>query len=304
VAPRLRPGMSSHVGDVIRSFGPVFVSRGVVQISGYVDLWLATLIRNDGAVTALFYSQTLYMLPVSLFGMSVSAAELPEMSSALGDHGYLNRRLNAGLRQIAFLIVPSAMAFLALGDVVTAGVLQTGRFTHADARYVWGILAGSAVGLLAQTMGRLYSSTYYALRDTRTPLNFAIVRVILTTGLGYLFAIPLPKALGIDPMWGVAGLTASAGMAGWVEFALLRRTLNRRIGSTGLPASFTARLWASAAIAAAAGWTVKLAIGVRHPIAAAVAILGVYGVVYFALTYLLRVDESSRLLDRVLRRAR
>jgi putative peptidoglycan lipid II flippase len=200
--------------------------------------------------------------------------------------------------------VPSAMAFLALGDVVTAGVLQTGRFTHADARYVWGILAGSAVGLLAQTMGRLYSSTYYALRDTRTPLNFAIVRVILTTGLGYLFAIPLPKALGIDPMWGVAGLTASAGMAGWVEFALLRRTLNRRIGSTGLPASFTARLWASAAIAAAAGWTVKLAIGVRHPIAAAVAILGVYGVVYFALTYLLRVDESSRLLDRVLRRAR
>ena len=56
--------------------------------------------------------------------------------------------------------------------------------------YVWGILAGSAVGLLASTLGRLYASTFYALQDTRTPLRFGIIRVILTVGLGYLFAIP------------------------------------------------------------------------------------------------------------------
>ncbi len=62
----------------------------------------------------------------------------------------------------------------------------------ADSLYVWGIVAGSAVGLLASTLGRLYSSTYYALRDTRTPLRFALVRVVLTTGLGYLCALPLP----------------------------------------------------------------------------------------------------------------
>ena len=68
-------------------------------------------------------------------------------------------------------------------------------------------------------MGRLYASTYYALHDTRTPLRFAILRVVLTIGLGYLFALPLPRALGLEPRWGAAGLTASAGMAGWVEFA-------------------------------------------------------------------------------------
>ena len=171
------------------------------------------------------------MLPVSLFGMSVSAAELPAMSSALGGEAevaaYLRQRLDSGLRQIAFFIVPSAMAFLALGDVVAAALFQTGRFTASDSLYVWGILAGSAVGLLASTLGRLYSSTYYALRDTRTPLRYAVIRVALTTALGYLCAIPLPPWLGIEPRWGVAGLTASAGVAGWVEFALLRRTLNR-----------------------------------------------------------------------------
>src|SRR5207344_372084 len=102
----------------------------------------------------------------------------------------LQHRLDSGLRQIAFFVVPSAMAFLALGDVVAAALYQTGRFTHEDSIYVWAILAGSAVGLLASTLGRLYSSTYYALRDTRTPLNYAVIRVVLTTVLGYLAAIP------------------------------------------------------------------------------------------------------------------
>jgi putative peptidoglycan lipid II flippase len=305
-APRITVGMSDNVREVVRNFLPVFVSRGVVQISAYVDVWLAGYLPT-GAVAGLTSAQTLYTLPISLFGMSVSAAELPEMSSAMGDHGYLIRRLNAGLRQIAFFIVPSAMAFLALGDVITAALFQTGRFRHADAQYVWGILAGSAVGLLAQTLGRLYSSTYYALRDTRTPLRYAILRVALTTALGYFCAIPLPKWIGIDPGWGVAGLTASAGVAGWVEFLLLRRTLNRRIGVTGLPASLAVRLWTAAAVAAASAWAVKLLIG-RHPpnatswdeILAAIPILGAYGLVYFAITYLFRIEECTRALKRFL----
>ena len=295
---------AEHVREVIRNFGPVFVSRGVVQISAYVDALLASLLPT-GAVAALNNAQLLYTLPVSLFGMSVSAAELPAMSSALGDRqqvaGHLRQRLNAGLRRIAFFIVPSAMAFLALGDVITAALFQTGRFHREDSLYVWGILAGSAVGLLASTLGRLYSSTYYALRDTRTPLRYAVVRVILTTGLGYLAAIPLPRWIGIEQRWGVAGLTASAGIAGWVEFALLRRALNKRIGRTGLPAALTLKLWTAAAMAALAAWGVKLAIGSRDPIVGGVAILAPYGILYFVAAYLLRVEEGVTVLSKVLR---
>jgi putative peptidoglycan lipid II flippase len=202
------------------------------------------------------------------------------------------------LRQIAFFIVPSAMGFLALGGVIAAALFENGQFRHQDSVYVWGILAGSAVGLLASTLGRLYSSTYYALRDTRTPLRFAVIRVALTAALGYLCAIPLPKWLGIDPRWGVAGLTASAGVSAWVEFTLLRRALNRRIGQTGLPASLVAKLWIAAAVAAAAGWGVKLAIGPHDPVVSAVPILGAYGLVYFGVTYLLRVEECTRTLRR------
>jgi putative peptidoglycan lipid II flippase len=107
--------------------------------------------------------------------------------------------------------------------------------------------------------------------------------------------------LGIDPGWGVAGLTATAGIAGWVEFTLLRRTLNRRIGVTGLPASLTARLWLSAALSAAAGWAVKPAATPYGPIVTAVAAIGVYGVVYFSATWMLRVEESASLLRRIRR---
>ena len=304
VAPDLRFAfdlVSTEVRTVVRNFVPVFMSRGVVQVSNYVDQLLASLLPT-GAVAGIANALLLSNLPVSLFGMSVSAAELPAMSGVTFDAAgkeALRRRLDAGLRQIAFFVVPSAMAFLALGDVIAAAVLQTGRFGHADAVYVWDILAGSAVGLLASTLGRLYSSTYYALRDTRTPLKFAIVRVVLTTVLGYLCAIPLPKAIGVSPLLGAAGLTASAGVAGWVEMLLLRRTMNTRIGRTGLPVIFTAKLWTSALLGAVAAWAIKVALPAMHPALVAVAVLGPYGVVFFAAAFALRVPEVSTALARI-----
>ena len=289
-----------NVRTVVRNFFPVFISRGVVQISAYVDALLASLLPT-GAVAALAYAQTLYTLPVSLFGMSVSAAELPAMSGAVGAENevaeVLRARLNAGLRQIAFLVIPSVAAFLALGDVIVSAIYQSGRFTHSDAMYVWGILAGSTVGLLASTLGRLYSSTYYALKDARTPLRYAVLRVILTTVLGYLSAIPLPHLLGIESRWGVAGLTISAGISSWVEFALLRRTLNRRIGDTGLPYIYLAKGWAAALIAAGIGRALLLAIGHRNPIIVAIVVLGPYGIAYFAGAAILGLPEVRAIFE-------
>jgi len=293
-----------HVKQVMRNFFPVFMSRGVVQISAFVDAALASFL-GQGAVIALMYAQSLYTLPVSLFGMSVSAAELPTMARTLGADqevaDKLRRRLDDGLHRIAFFIVPSSMAFLALGDIIAAVLYQTGRFTHSDSNYVWAILAGSSVGLLASTLGRLYSSTYYALNDTRTPLRFAVVRVVLTTVLGYLCSLPLPRAIGIEPKWGVAGLTASAGIAGWVEFVLLRQSLNKRIGKTGLAPIFVIKLWTGAAIGSGIGWGLRLLLGSRHPLVMAIVVLGGYGVTYFAVTAWFGIGEAKRLTGRAFR---
>jgi putative peptidoglycan lipid II flippase len=155
-------------------------------------------------------------------------------------------------------------------------------------------------------LGRLYSSAFYSLLDTRTPLRFAVIRVLLTTALGLIFALLLPRWLGIDPKWGAAGLTASAGIAGWVEFALLRKALHQRIGDTGLQASFTLKLWAIASAAAVLCLVLKIALatalGVRHPLLIALAVLPVYGAGYFGGTLLINVAEAKAVVGPILRR--
>ncbi|HVR38388.1 MAG TPA: murein biosynthesis integral membrane protein MurJ, partial [Thermoanaerobaculia bacterium] len=217
------------VRTIFRNLGPVVIGRGVVQLSAYVDQVIASYLPT-GAVSSLAYAQTIYLLPISLFGMSIAAAELPQMSRQTGStdeiHAALRKRLERGLRQMAFFVIPSVVAFIFIGRVLIAALYQTGAFGPDQTRYVWYILIGSTIGLLAMTLGRLYSSAFYALRDTKTPLRFAVVRVALTAILGYLFAfplrgvliaalhllyVPLPENVGGGAAMGTVGLTASAG---------------------------------------------------------------------------------------------
>lgn len=312
------------VREVLRNFTPVIVGRGVVQISGYLDNLLASLLGAP-AVSALAFAQIVYFLPISLFGMSVAAAELPQMSRATGTdeeiHAILRRRMERGLRQIAFFVVPSVAAFILIGNVLIAALYQGGRFSRADTLYVWYILIGSTVGLLAVTLGRLYSSAFYALRDTKTPLRFAMIRVALTGVLGYLFALPL-RPLLIDALrfahiplpvseklLGAIALTATAGVAGWLEFMLLRHALTQRIGSVHLAPSYLARLWTAAIAAGAAGAAVNLYVLTRihlprifPHVRDGILVCGAFGVVYFAAAIVLGVPEARATIQRFVRR--
>ena len=328
-APEIRFGLETSLAPVraiFRNLGPVVLSRGVVQLSAYIDGMIASFLGAN-AVSSLGYAQTIYLLPIGLFGMSVAAAELPQMSRATGTpeevFAALRTRLERGLRQIAFFVIPSVIVFVVLGRRLVAALYQTGRFGDDDTRYVWYILVGSAVGLLAATLGRLYSSAFYALRDTRTPLRFAILRVILTGALGYLFAfplrpamvaalevagVPLPQIAGGTLGLGAIGLTASAGLAGWVEFLLLRGALGSKIGRVQLALGFQLRLWTSAVAAAAVALGVdrvytQVAAGqglLAHPVSAAAVVLGVYGASYFLGAVLAGVPEAKRTIGRLL----
>jgi len=298
---------SDHSRSVFRNFIPAFISRGVVQISAFVDAFIASWLPT-GSVATLAYAQVLYTLPVSLFGMAVTAAELPVMSSAVGTDAevaeYLRGRIAGGLARIAFFIIPSGVAFLALGDVISAILFESGRFTRADTFWVWQALAGSTVGLLPATWGRLYSSAFYALRDTRTPLNFALVHVALTSALGVFAALYLPGALGVDKRLGVVGLTATAGIAAWVEFFLLRRAMTRRIGAAMIPSSHTLKLWLSAVVAAGIAWGVKLGLIDAPRMWMAVAVVVVYGAAYLLLTSIMGIDDALQLTGRITRKLR
>src|ERR1700722_4073630 len=296
---------SAHVRGVLINFVPVFISRGIVQLSAYIDNVLASLLPS-GSVALLNCAQTIGLLPISLFGMSISAAELPAMSRAIaGDEkvvrAEISKRLGAAMRRMAFFVIPAAMSFFAFGDTLAGLLYQSGRFTHIDTLYVWALLIGSGVGLVASTSGRLCSSAFYALRDTRTPLRFAIVRVVLTIVLGYLSAFPIPKLLHLHPSWGLAGLPASAGVAGWIEFLLLRQALRSRVGSFSVPGALLIRLWSIAILSAALAYPLKLWI-TGHPVIAGMVVLPGYGLLYLGGAWYLRIPEADALIGRLRRR--
>lgn len=299
-AARHGPVRTAELRRVIGNFLPVFLGRGVVQVSGWLDQLIASF-ATAGAASVLFYAQNIALLPVSVFGMAVSASELTEMSGHSPERveSGIHDRLQGGLRNIAFFVVPSSAALLVLGDVLAGAVLQTGRFQRSDTLWVWAVLAGSSVGLLAGTLGRLYNSAWYALHDTRTPVRIALLRILIAAGLGSTSALLVPGWIGIDPKWGVAGLTVSAGIAAWIEFALLRRALNARIGWTGLPGGFLPRLWGAALVAAAIGFGLKVLLGALHPVWLAVTVFTAYGVAYFALATVFGIAEAATALRRI-----
>jgi len=255
----------------------------VVQISAYIDAFLASWLPT-GAVSALAYAQTLYTLPVSLFGMSVSAAELPVMSGALGAAdevaGILRARMNSGLRQITFLVVPSVVGFLALGDVIVAAIYQSGRFTHADVIYVWGIIA---VRLSDSSPPHLGGYILPATMLCAIPAHRCVSPLFASYSPPCSATLPRcrwPRLLGIEPRWGVAGLTISAGVASWVEFTLLQRGIRRRIGQVGVPLTFLAQVWVAALVAAATARGILIAVEHRGPILLAAIVLSVYGILF------------------------
>jgi putative peptidoglycan lipid II flippase len=319
---------SGSVRQVLKNFGPVVLGRGVVQFSAWVDTAFATII-SARAVSSLLYAQTIYLIPVSLFGMAVSAAELPEMSRASGEGqdvaAKLRERIGHSARRIAFWVVPSAAAFLFLGDMVAAALLQTGRFDAADSRYLWYLLMGAAVGLVASTVGRLYASAFYALKDPKTPLRFALVRVSVGALGAWLLGLNLPGWLGLPDYLGAVGLTLAGGMVAWLESGLLRRKLVKQIGPVGVPPGLLPRLWTAAGAAGLVSVGIKLGLasllgpmpGVAaewggallmpprlHPVVGFLATAIPFGVVYFALASALGVPEASAVFRKVGRKLR
>ena len=299
--------VGGDVRRVLLTSVPVVFTRGVVQVSAYIDSMIASwLPPNAGAVAALANQQQLYQLPVSLFGMAISSAALPTMSVAVADRlpDALRRQLVQGQEMIVALVVPSVVAFVALGDVMVGMLFEHGRFTHDNTIYVWGILAGSSVGLIATTVGRLYANAFYALGDTRTPTTFALLRVLLVAGLGYLLAIVVPPLVHVPLRWGAAGLTISAGFAGWVEFLLLRHALEKRIGDVSVSFALMAKAWVAAAGPAAIATGLRWLIPEQLVVVRGVAMLGIYGVLYLFIAHRMRLLAANDLLRRVFRRGR
>ena len=306
------------VRDALRAFIPVVAARGVVNVSGLLDIVLAGLLV-DGAVSMLRYGQTLYVLPISLFAMSIAASELPELSrSGAGSLEAAGDRVRRALERISFLLIPSALAYLTLGDVFVAALLERGEFDRPDTVAVYAVLGAYALGIARSSRSRVLSSAFYALRDTRTPARAAYLRVAASLAIGVALMFPLDRVEVDGLRLGAVGLALGASAGAWLESVLLHRRLNRALGPHRPGAGRVRRITTAALAAAALGITAKAALGSVLPARSGLAaqLLGpespftwplvaagtatVFGVSYLAITSALGVGVP---LSRVLRRS-
>jgi putative peptidoglycan lipid II flippase len=308
------------VRQAVRAFGPVLAGRGVVQLSAFLDTLLASFLAV-GALSALGYAQVLYLLPISLFGMSIAAAELPELSSMdRADRPALSERVQRGLRQIAFLVTPVVVLYLVAGSAVVQALFQRGEFSAEARTLVWLVLAGYAIGLPASTSSRLLQSALYSLDRPSIPARISAVRVLLSALIGVTLMLQLDRVaigaggfalVGDLPAFGplpgevtesggplrlgAVGLSLAAGMTAWLEYALLRTALSVRRVRPQLGRSRIARLAAAAAVTVAvAAGAVQLAGDDRSFLGSAAIVLAA-GVAYLTAAWLLRIPELRAL---------
>jgi putative peptidoglycan lipid II flippase len=293
------------VGETIRNFMPVLASRGVVNLSSLLDMFLAGILA-EAALSLLANAQTLYLLPISLFGMAIAASELPELSrNRKAVQEILTPRVRKALGRLAFLLIPSGLAFIFLGDVIIASLFKRGAFGAADTAAVHVILAAYALGLPASASSRALSSAFYAIRDTKTPATIAVVRMVISLAVGISLMFPL-EAYGVgDFRFGAAGLALGATVGAWLEYILLRRALGRSIGSHGPGVGPVVRMVLAGFAAVGVGLGAKAFLGFSlvdgllpqflghtsmwlDPVAA-LGIVGSFGLTYLCLTWALGV---------------
>ena len=297
---------SGHAGlsEIRRRFGPAVLGRGVVQVSAYFDLVLASLLAT-GALAALYRAQILYMLPVSVFAMSVAAAELPEMSRLADDPVALAARSRSAIRRVAFWMLLAAAVYTAAGDLVVGLLFQGGVFSAEDTVLVWFVVGAYALGLPATGVSRVLQNVCYARGDTSGPARIASIRVTVAAAVGMVVMFPLDRvvvgpdgllgaadafglawalpaaerALGDVVRLGAVGLALGSAVAAWTEIVML----SRRLGAVEAVRSALAAPAKAAAASFAATAALKLLIGewpllLSAPLATACAVL-VYTVV-------------------------
>lgn len=277
------------VGQVLVAWAPLVLGAGVAQLSSLVDTFLGSL-AGPGGVSSLAYAQLIQVLPVSLFGTSVAAVSLPDLSRdavATTPNEQLRGRIATGFRRITFFVLPSAVAFVALGPVLVGALFQSGRFNQADTVQVGGVLAAYGVGLLGQATVKLFASGFYALRDTRTPVIIASFSLVVSGVLAYLFM----------RSYGAAGIAFGSSLGATLNVVLHLRDLDRRIGRILGRLDWRAFMVSAfaALVAGSAGMTVVLLGGALGPIPVALGALGIFGVTYAALTLLMKHPDAARI---------
>ena len=232
-----------------RQMVPRVINAGMLFFSTFVDRGLILLLAVginpeliNGRITQYYQAFQLVLLPLGIFGMAISTAAFPTMSENV-TRGRMDRVRNIiqdTLRSILFMSIPSSVGLIVLGLPIIQVLLQHGAFTLDNAISTAIPLAFFAVGLTGLASVEILTRSFYALRDSKTPVTVSISQFILKIALSLL----LINAAGWGLQWGLGGLALSTSIAGLLEAFALLWLLQERIEGLELRnlALFSARV--------------------------------------------------------------
>jgi putative peptidoglycan lipid II flippase len=290
--------------EVLRLMGPSTLGLAAVQINVAVNTYLASS-QEEGAVSWLSVAFRVMYLPIGLFGVSIATAVLPEVARRAneGDLAGMRRSISGALRMMMMLNVPATVGLVALANPIVAVLLQRGRFTAVDTAATAAALMFYAPGLLAYSVVKIASPSFYSLRDSKTPVTVSVISVLANLGINLM----LVRVMGFR---GLALGTALAAMfnAGTLLF-LLRQRLDGLEGRR-LVVAFVKIACASVVMGFAAHYTSQW-VAARVPPAGtlwrAIELAGAIAVgiaVLVASARVLRIAEFDEAFGRVLHRLR
>ncbi|MBI2235044.1 MAG: murein biosynthesis integral membrane protein MurJ [Micavibrio aeruginosavorus] len=286
--PMVRPRLTADVKKLFKLMGPGAIGAGIIQINLFIDIVIASFLAT-GAISALYYADRLFQLPLGVVGIAVGTALLPMLTRALaaGQTHEARNLFNRALEYCLILTVPAAVALMVVPGKLIGVLFERGAFEHADTLRSAPALACLSLGLPAFIAVKILSTAYWSRQDTMTPVKIAV----MMAGFNVVVAVIMTQFID------VAGLALATGLSGWAQALLLWRglsgqtemTLDERLKKNTLRIVLSAALMGAYLLAVAhflnpwfAGTTIEklLALGV---------LCGGGGFIYFAAAQILGV---------------
>ncbi|MCP4619334.1 MAG: murein biosynthesis integral membrane protein MurJ [Bradyrhizobium sp.] len=254
VLPRFAwPRLDEDVRAFFRALGPATIGSMGTQVALFADTIIATFLPA-GALSALYYADRLNQLPIGVIGIAMGTVLLPEMSRRLaaGDFDGAAVSQRKAFDFTLLLSVPFVAAFIAVPDTIMRAMFARGAFTKGDAAAAGATLAAYAIGLIPFVLIRSAVATFYARKDTATPVKAALtgvaVNVALKVGLvGSLAQIGLALATAVGAWINLLLVIGFAVRAGYLS--LDRGLLQSFAKFVGAGAVLAAVLWFTARFA-------------------------------------------------------